>query len=179
MSLERIRLARADITTRDLDAIVNAANSQLANGGGVAGAIRVAAGPGFQEECDALVAAEGPVDVGAAAITGGHRLPAGHVIHVVGPIYGRAGGAEAELLARAHRSAIELAASRGCRTLAFPAISTGIFGYPIEEAAPIAIAATAAALDQAATVELVEFCLFSDADLGAFTRARDELAQSL
>jgi O-acetyl-ADP-ribose deacetylase (regulator of RNase III) len=177
MNVERIRLIQADITTRDLDAIVNAANPQLANGGGVAGAIRVAAGRAFQEECDALVAADGPVAVGEAVITGGHALRARHVIHVVGPIYGQAGGHEAELLGRAHRSAITVAASHGCRSLAFPAISTGIFGYPVEEAAPIALEAVAGALDETQGVDLVEFCLFSERDLREFTRAHEAIAR--
>ncbi len=168
---ERIEVVRADITRQDLDAIVNAANSMLAHGGGVAGAIAGAAGPELQRASEQLVAARGSLSTGEAVATDSFELPARMVIHAVGPVYGRHDGGEAALLAAAHRSAIEVAAGLGLRSVAFPAISCGIYGYPLEEAAPIAISATAAALDAAPEIGLARFCLFGDRELSAFGRA--------
>jgi O-acetyl-ADP-ribose deacetylase (regulator of RNase III) len=167
----RIQVVQADITRQDVDAIVNAANTALAHGGGVAGAIARAAGPELQEASDELVASRGPLATGEAVATEGFGLRARRVIHAVGPVYGRHGGEEAELLASAHRAAIALAAELDLSSIAFPAISCGIYGYPLEEAAPIAIAATAEALDGAPDLGLVRFCLFGDRELAAFEGA--------
>jgi O-acetyl-ADP-ribose deacetylase (regulator of RNase III) len=168
---ERIEVVRADITREDLDAIVNAANSMLAHGGGVAGAIARAAGPELQRVSDELIAFRGPLATGEAVATDSFGLPARKVIHAVGPVHGRHGGDEAALLAAAHRSAIEVAAGLGLRSIALPAISCGIYGYPLEEAAPIAISATAEALDAAPEIGLARFCLFGDRELSAFEHA--------
>jgi O-acetyl-ADP-ribose deacetylase (regulator of RNase III) len=169
--IARIEVGRADITTEDVEAIVNAANTMLANGGGVAGAIARAAGPELQRACDELIAARGPLATGEAVATAGFGLRAGRVIHAVGPVYRRHGGEEGALLASAHRAAIEVADELGLDSIAFPAISCGIYGYPLGEAAPIAISATAEALDRASGVSLVRFCLFGDRELSAFEHA--------
>jgi O-acetyl-ADP-ribose deacetylase (regulator of RNase III) len=167
----RIEVVQADLAEEDLDAIVNAANPRLAHGGGVAGAIARAAGPELQRACDELIAARGPLATGEAVATDSFGLPARWVIHAVGPAYGSHGGEEAALLAAAHRSAIELAAELGLASIAFPAISCGIYGYPLEEAAPIAISTTAAALGAAPDLGLARFCLFGPRELAAFERA--------
>jgi O-acetyl-ADP-ribose deacetylase (regulator of RNase III) len=130
-----IRVWQGDITTLDVCAIVNAANRSLLGGGGVDGAIHRAAGPGLLEECRGL----GGCETGRAKITGGHGLPAHHVIHAVGPVWHGGGQGEAELLAGCYRSAMDLAEAAGCRTVAFPAISTGVFGYPATAAAAVAV----------------------------------------
>jgi O-acetyl-ADP-ribose deacetylase (regulator of RNase III) len=147
-----IELVIGDITDQEVDAIVNAANPSLLGGGGVDGAIHRAGGPAILEECRAL----GGCEPGDAKATTGGALPARHVIHAVGPIW-RGGGGEEELLARCHRRAIEIAAELGCRSVAFPAISTGAYGFPVDRAAPIAIAATQSALDAHPSVELARF----------------------
>ncbi|GGL87488.1 macro domain-containing protein [Pseudooceanicola nanhaiensis] len=131
-----IRVWQGDITTLDVCAIVNAANRSLLGGGGVDGAIHRAAGPGLLEECRGL----GGCETGRAKITGGHGLPAHHVIHAVGPVWHGGGQGEAELLAGCYRSAMDLAEAAGCRTVAFPAISTGVYGYPATAAAAVAVA---------------------------------------
>ena len=153
-----IETALGDITSQALDAIVNAANSTLLGGGGVDGAIHRAAGPALLEECRGL----GGCDPGEAKATGGHRLAARHVIHTVGPVWIGGGHGEAEILAACHRNAIALAADLGCTSVAFPAISTGVFGYPRERAASVAMRATQEALAEQATVELVRFVLFDE-----------------
>ena len=130
-----IRVWQGDITTLDVCAIVNAANRSLLGGGGVDGAIHRAAGPGLLEECRGL----GGCETGRAKITGGHGLPARHVIHAVGPVWHGGGQGEAELLAGCYRSAMDLAEAAGCRTVAFPAISTGVYGYPATAAAAVAV----------------------------------------
>jgi O-acetyl-ADP-ribose deacetylase (regulator of RNase III) len=160
-----IELVLGDITDQDVDAIVNAANPTLLGGGGVDGAIHRAGGPAILEECRGL----GGCEPGDAKASGGGNLPARYVIHAVGPIWCGGGEGEAELLASCHRRAIELAGELGCRSVAFPAISTGAYGYPVELAAPVAVAAAREA--QRPPVELVRFVLFSEGHLDAFSRA--------
>jgi O-acetyl-ADP-ribose deacetylase (regulator of RNase III) len=162
MTLEAVR---GDITNERVDAIVNAANSSLLGGGGVDAAIHRAAGPELVAECRLL----GGCETGDAKATGAGRLAARHVIHTVGPVWQGGGHREPELLASCYRRSLELAAELGCRTVAFPAISTGIFGYPLEPAARIAVAAVRDAA--APPVELVRFVLFGDEAFEVFQRA--------
>jgi len=153
-----IEAVRGDITRETVDAIVNAANTSLLGGGGVDGAIHRAAGSELLAECRLL----GGCLPGQAKATAGYRLPARHVIHTVGPVW-KGGGHEApETLAACHLNAVALAAELGCRSLAFPAISTGVFGYPPEKAAAVAVAATREAVARQETVELVRFVLFDE-----------------
>jgi O-acetyl-ADP-ribose deacetylase len=156
----------ADITTLAVDAIVNAANQSLLGGGGVDGAIHRAAGPGLLEECRALAGCA----PGDAKITGGHRLPAKYVIHTVGPVWRGGAAGEAAILASCYRRCLEIAAAHGLRTIAFPCISTGVYGYPPELAASIAVASVRGFAP--AGVEEVTFCCFSETDLRLY---REEL----
>lgn len=160
-----IEAVRGDITEQEVDAIVNAANASLLGGGGVDGAIHRAGGPDILAECRLL----GGCSVGDAKATTAGRLPARHVIHTVGPVWRGGVEDEAELLASCHRRALEVAAELGCRTVAFPAISTGVYGYPVELAAPVAVTAVSESLRP--PVELVRFVLFGDEHLAAFERA--------
>jgi O-acetyl-ADP-ribose deacetylase (regulator of RNase III) len=163
-----ITLHEGDITTdADADAIVNAANPTLLGGGGVDGAIHRAAGPALLEGCRTL----GGCDTGDAKITAAGRLPVDHVIHAVGPVWRGGGAGEPELLAACHRRAIELAARHGCRRVAVPAISTGVYGYPLAQAAEVAVDATRAALDDHPEVLEVRFWLFDRAAFDAFAAA--------
>lgn len=161
-----IELIVGDITEQQVDAIVNAANSTLLGGGGVDGAIHRAGGAAILEECRQL----GGCSPGDAKATTGGNLPARHVIHAVGPIWRGGAKGEAELLGSCHRRAIELAAELGCASVAFPAISTGAYGYPVELAAPVAIASTQNALAAQPAVELARF-VFRDAETLAPYRA--------
>jgi O-acetyl-ADP-ribose deacetylase (regulator of RNase III) len=156
-----------DITDQAVDAIVNAANSSLLGGGGVDGAIHRAAGPELVAECRGL----GGCTPGEAKATGGYRLPARHVIHTVGPVWRGGSEEEAETLAACHSNALSVARELGCRSVAFPAISTGIFGYPREQAALVAIRATRQALATPGTIELVRFVLHDEATRTIYERA--------
>lgn len=162
----RIEIAKGDITQIDTDAIVNAANSSLLGGGGVDGAIHRAAGPGLLEECRRLDGCQ----TGEAKITNGYRLKARHVIHTVGPIY-RNGQDNAGLLRSCYLRSLELAASNGLKSIAFPAISTGVYGYPVEEAARVALEAVNDFLGNDDTLERVVMVSFDDRNLQALQDA--------
>ena len=164
----RLALIRGDITREGVDAIVNAANSRLAGGGGVDGAIHRAGGPDILAECRRL----NGCPTGDAKITGGGKLPAKWVIHAVGPVYHDGRHREPELLAAAYRRSLEVAVEHGVRSVAFPSISTGAYGYPIAEAAGIALGTTAGFLtERPGNLDLVRFVLFSDADLAVYAVA--------
>jgi O-acetyl-ADP-ribose deacetylase (regulator of RNase III) len=165
--MERIRLLQGDLTEQAVDAIVNAANSSLLGGGGVDGAIHRAGGPAILEECRRL----GGCETGQAKATTAGNLLARHVIHTVGPVWRGGDQREAELLASCHRRALEVAGELGCSTVAFPAISTGVYGYPVELAADVALATTSEELDRHPGIEAVTFVLFSDEHFAAFERA--------
>jgi O-acetyl-ADP-ribose deacetylase (regulator of RNase III) len=168
----RVRVSVGDITRETLDAIVNAANSTLMGGGGVDGAIHRAGGPRILEECREIRRAKYPggLPSGEAVITSAGLLPARHVIHTVGPIYGRAGGRERELLAACYRNSLALAAARGLASVAFPSISTGAFGYPREEAAVVASNAIAEFLSEDEDMSEVRLVFFSAGDMNVFLR---------
>jgi O-acetyl-ADP-ribose deacetylase (regulator of RNase III) len=158
-----MRVVEGDITQLNVDAIVNAANESLLGGGGVDGAIHLAAGPGLLDECRKL----GGCPTGQARMTHGHRLAARHVIHTVGPVYDGGGYGEAELLGSCYRESLRLASEAGLESVAFPCISTGVFGYPMTEACEIAISTVTEWLGTHALPQVVTFCCFSfeDAEL--------------
>jgi O-acetyl-ADP-ribose deacetylase (regulator of RNase III) len=160
----RVQVVEGDITHLKVDAIVNAANQSLLGGGGVDGAIHSAAGPRLLYECEKL----GGCPTGQAKMTLGYRLPARHVIHTVGPIYEGGGHGEAELLAQCYRESLRLATEAGLESVAFPCISTGVFGYPMAEATDIAIAAVTDWLASHDLPRVVTFCCFSEEDADVY-----------
>ena len=170
----KIEIIRGDITTQQVDAIVNAANSSLLGGGGVDGAIHRAAGPELLNECRTL----GGCPTGEARVTGAYRLPAQYVIHTVGPVWHGGDSGEAELLAACYRASISLAAGRGCRSIAFPAISCGAFGYPLDQAAEVSIQAARAYAAANPVPAVVRWVLFDLPALAAWRAAIDPLDEA-
>jgi len=166
-----IELVQGDITKQDVDAIVNAANSRLAGGGGVDGAIHRAGGPAIMKECREI----GGCPTGQAVITTAGNLPAKHVIHTVGPVYRGGTGNEAGLLENAYRNSLRVASQNGCESVAFPSISTGAYGYPVEEAARIALRTAAGYLETHSDIRLVRFVLFSEPDYDVYREALREV----
>ncbi|BCG74419.1 macro domain-containing protein [Mesorhizobium sp. 113-1-2] len=166
-ALDRIRIHTGDITKLDVDAIVNAANTSLLGGGGVDGAIHRAAGRELEFECRMLNGCK----VGDAKITKGYKLPARHIIHTVGPVWQGGSKGEAELLASCYRRSLELAAAHDCRSVAFPAISTGVYRYPKDEAAEIAVGTVSMIVEEKNTPETVIFCCFGEHMAELYRRA--------
>ena len=165
-----LELVQGDITDQQVDAIVNAANSRLAGGGGVDGAIHRAGGPSIIEECRKI----GGCPTGSAVITPGGELKAAYVIHAVGPVYRGGGDREAEMLSGAYRESLKRASQYKVKSVAFPSISTGAYGYPIEEASRIAISTVVDYLQKHPEIEMVRFVLFSEKDLGVYKTALEE-----
>jgi O-acetyl-ADP-ribose deacetylase (regulator of RNase III) len=168
-----LELVHSNIVEQRVDAIVNAANSSLLGGAGVDGAIHRAGGPQILEECRQIRARQGSLPTGEAVITTGGRLAARYVIHTVGPVY-RGSPRDAELLANAHRNSLLLAVKHDLRTIAFPAISTGIYGYPLNKAAHVALGTVIAFLQQNMSLQLVRFVLWDQAAFDVFSRVLEQ-----
>lgn len=176
----RIQLIKGDITEVDVDAIVNAANSTLLGGGGVDGAIHRKGGPKILEECKLIRATQWPdgLPTGKAVITSGGNLKAKYVIHTVGPIWLGGFHVESELLKQAYRNSLKLAVQNGIKTIAFPSISTGAYGYPIEEASRVAVGSVKKFLEKEDKIKKVTFVLFSDLDFAVYLRALKDIVES-
>jgi len=170
-----LRLVQGDITVQEVDAVVNAANSSLMGGGGVDGAIHRAGGPAILAECREIVGRQGELPTGQAVITTAGNMPARHVVHTVGPIYQWGTHVEDELLEDAYRNSLVLAAEHGCRTVAFPSISTGVYSFPIERAARIALRTLIRAIPTV-DVDEVRMVLFSAHDYDVYQLALDKVA---
>lgn len=173
-TLSRIEIIRGDITSLEADAIVNAANESLLGGGGVDGAIHRSAGPELLVECRTL----GGCRTGDAKITAGYHLPAAHVIHTVGPVWRGGDEGEDELLARCYRRSLEVALQNGLRTIAFPAISTGVYGFPAGRAASIAVGTVVSFLQETPSIAGVIFCCFSDESAELHREALESAGQA-
>jgi len=169
--IDRIEIRQGDITKLQVDAIVNAANTSLLGGGGVDGAIHRAAGPQLLAECRTI----GGCPTGQARITAGYNLPAKHVVHTVGPVYSGK-PRDAQLLQSCYQNSLELAVSHGIRAIAFPAISCGVYGYPIEDASKIALDTCSSFLRNHPELQKVVFILFSNADLRVYQRSIDRIS---
>jgi len=164
-----LRAMQSDITALQVDAIVNAANSSLLGGGGVDGAIHAAAGPGLLRECERLRGCP----AGQARITSAHRLKAKHIIHTVGPVWSGGGKGEASVLASCYAQSLHLAVEHGLKSIAFPSISTGVYGYPLELAAPIAVRTVREFTAHTDEIDEVIFCCFSEGDFKFYSRLLD------
>ncbi len=173
----KLSLIPGDITKQCTEAIVNAANSGLMGGGGVDGAIHRAGGPAILEECRRIRADKGPLPTGKAVITTGGKLPASYVIHTVGPIWHGGMHGEAELLVSAYRESLKLAADRGIKTISFPSISTGAYGYPVEEAAAVALKTVVEFLQEDTSLQEVTFVLFDTSTYEVYTQVLKDLIQ--
>ena len=172
----KVQLIRGDITRETTDAIVNAANSSLLGGGGVDGAIHLAGGPEILAGCKAIRASQGECPPGEAVVTTGGRLPARYVIHTVGPVWRGGDRGEPEILASCYRNSLRLAVEKGVRSIAFPSISTGAYGYPVEKAAPVALSTVATFLRMEKLAPgLVRFVLFDAGTLQTYRQALEAL----
>lgn len=169
--MTRIRHIEGDITSIDVDAVVNAANPRLVGGGGVDGAIHAAGGPTILEECQAWVAENGRLPTGGAMMTGAGKMPARHVIHTVGPVWAEHDEENARrLLAECYRSSLDLARDQGCRSIAFPNISTGVYGFPKRDAAEVAVEAVRSHVEDGSDLEEVVFVCFDDENASIYSQ---------